>query len=145
MIIQKGLSNVVWKGRFEIVSEHPYVIRDGAHNVDAALRLKEQLIKHFTNQRIIYIIGVLGDKEHGKMLEALAPLAKKAYVITVPDNKRALPAERLAEEVREYIEDVIIADSPEQALLYAREEAADEDVIVAFGSLYYIGRITGNE
>ncbi len=139
--IQNGLHNVKWEGRFEIIHKQPYVIRDGAHNVDAALQLKKQLIKHFTNRRIIYIIGVLGDKEHQKMLSILGPLANKAYVITVPENARALQAELLAEEVKEYIEDVVVAESPEQALKKARRESCREDVIVAFGSLYYIGRI----
>lgn len=138
---QKGLQNVRWQGRFEIMSRRPYVIRDGAHNVDAAMQLKKQLIKHFTNQRIIYIIGMLGDKEHHKMLSILGPLAQKAYVITVPDNVRALPAELLAEEVREYIEDVVVAESPEDALTAAKQDASENDVIVAFGSLYYIGKL----
>lgn len=143
--IQNGLHNVMWRGRFEIISERPYVIRDGAHNVDAALQLKKQLIKHFTNRRIIYIIGMLGDKEHYKMLSILAPLAKKAYVITVPENARALAAELLADEVKEYITDVTVAESPEQALKKAKQEAEAEDVIVAFGSLYYIGRINESQ
>lgn len=139
--IQKGLHNVKWEGRFEILCRNPYVIRDGAHNLDAAIQLRNQLIKHFTNKRIIYIIGVLGDKEHQKMLSVLGPLAQKAYAITVPDNTRALPAECLAEELKSYIEDVVIAHSPEEALDAAMKEADASDVIVAFGSLYYIGKI----
>lgn len=139
--MQRGLHNVKWEGRFEILCRNPYVIRDGAHNLDAAIQLRNQLIKHFTNKRIIYIIGVLGDKEHQKMLSVLGPLAQKAYAITVPDNTRALPAECLAEELKSYIEDVVIAHSPEEALDAAVKEADASDVIVAFGSLYYIGKI----
>ena len=75
------------------------------------------------------------------MLSVLGPLAQKAYAITVPDNTRALPAECLAEELKSYIEDVVIAHSPEEALDAAMKEADASDVIVAFGSLYYIGKI----
>lgn len=139
--IQNGLHNVIWKGRFEILERKPYVIRDGAHNLDAAKQLYKQVTKHFTNHRIIYIIGILRDKEHYAILSLLVPLATKVYVVTVPDNNRALPAERLAEEVREFCEQVVIAESPEQAYRSAKEEAEQEDVILAFGSLYYIGRI----
>lgn len=137
----KGLHNATWRGRFEVLERNPYVIRDGAHNYDGAQRLYEQMTKHFTNRRIIYIIGVLGDKEHYAMLSLLVPLAWKVYVITVPDNPRALPAVQLAEEVREFCNQVEIADSPEQAYQQARAQAGQEDVILAFGSLYYIGRI----
>jgi dihydrofolate synthase/folylpolyglutamate synthase len=62
-------------------------------------------------------------------------------VITVPDNTRALEAEVLAQEAGRYIKEVVIADSPEQAFKLAKQDARPEDVIVAFGSLYYIGRI----
>lgn len=139
--IQNGLHNAVWRGRFEILERSPYVIRDGAHNMEAARCLYEQITKHFTNRRIIYIIGILKDKEYDAMLSLLIPLASRVYVITVPDNSRALPAEELASVVRKYCQDVILAESPEQAYGLAREAAAPEDVIIAFGSLYYIGRI----
>lgn len=139
--IIKGLHKAEWKGRFEVIKRSPYVIRDGAHNPDAARQLYEQVTKHFTNRRIIYIIGVLGDKEHYTMLSLLVPLAWKVYVITVPNNQRALPAEQLAEEVREFCNQVEIAETPEQAYEKALSEAEPEDVVIAFGSLYYIGRI----
>lgn len=139
--VQNGLHNVKWRGRFEILERSPYVIRDGAHNRKAAQCLYEQLTKHFTNRRIIYIIGILKDKEHDAMLSLLVPLADKVYVLAVPDNSRTLPAEQLAEEAKKYCDWVQIAETPEQAYRLARQEAAPEDVILAFGSLYYIGRI----
>ncbi|MCM1495767.1 MAG: bifunctional folylpolyglutamate synthase/dihydrofolate synthase [Bacteroides sp.] len=139
--IQRGLHNARWRGRFEVLQRSPYVIRDGAHNIEAARCLREQLTKHFTNKRIIYIIGILKDKEYDAMLALLVPLACRVYTVTVPDNSRALPAEELARVVRRYCRDVIPTESPEQAYELARAEAAPEDVILAFGSLYYIGRI----
>lgn len=139
--IQNGLHNAKWRGRFEVLERSPYVIRDGAHNMAAARCLYEQIIKHFTNKRIIYIIGILKDKEYDAMLALLLPLACRVYAVTVPDNPRALPAEELAQVVRRYCHNVIPAERPEQAYQLAREEADPEDVILAFGSLYYIGRI----
>lgn len=139
--IKRGLHNAKWKGRFEVLQRSPYVIRDGAHNMEAARCLREQLTKHFTNKRIIYIIGILRDKEYDAMLALLVPLAYRVYTVTVPDNSRALPAEELAQAVSRYCRNVVSTGSPEQAYALARAEAAPEDVILAFGSLYYIGRI----
>lgn len=139
--IQKGLEITQWKGRFEVLCRAPYIIRDGAHNLDAARQLYRQITKHFTNRRILYIIGVLGDKQHKEMLRLLLPLAWKTYVLTVPENPRAYQAEALAAEAAEYCPRVEITGSPEQAYECARQEAAADDVIIAFGSLYYIGRI----
>lgn len=144
--LKNGLKNVKWKGRFEILQRNPYVIRDGAHNPDAANRLYEQIRKHFTKKRILYIIGVLRDKAYDEMLKKLLPLADRVYVLTVPDNARALPAEELAAEIQLLGYQAVIAESPEQAYAMAKQVAGPEDVIVAFGSLYYIGRIgDGNE
>ena len=39
--MRKGLSNVSWPGRFQMLKKSPMVIVDGAHNRDAALRLRE--------------------------------------------------------------------------------------------------------
>ena len=84
---------------------------------------------------------LLKDKEYDAMLSLLLPLAYQVYVITVPDNPRALPAEELARAVRKYCCNVTSVECPEQAYRLAREQAVPEDVILAFGSLYYIGRI----
>ena len=39
---------------------------DGAHNEKAWLMLKESLNKYFTNDKFVYIIGVLKDKEYSQ-------------------------------------------------------------------------------
>ena len=47
--IQDAVSKVYWPGRFEIYSKkNPLIILDGAHNVDAASRLKENILRKMT-------------------------------------------------------------------------------------------------
>ena len=96
-IIIDGIKNTVWPGRFEVIGEQPLFIIDGAHNEDAALQLSASVEKYFTNIPITYIIGVLADKEHKKVLEAMLPYAGAAFTVT-PDNPRAMKAEELASE-----------------------------------------------
>lgn len=55
------------------VADAPYIYVDGAHNVAAWECLRTSVEKYFTNRRVIYIIGVLKDKEYEKMVEILAP------------------------------------------------------------------------
>ena len=61
-----------------------------------------------------------------------------------PDNPRALPAEKLGEVLKKYQspEHVHVAGSLEEALQLGEELAKKEDVIVAFGSLSFIGDLT---
>jgi dihydrofolate synthase/folylpolyglutamate synthase len=139
--IQNGLNKARWSGRFEILQRDPLFIIDGAHNEDAAEKLYATLQNYFTNRKITYIIGVLADKEHKKMLKKMLPMAKRVYTVT-PKNPRALPAEKLADEARQLTDaQVHAANSVSEALWCALSEASQEDLILAFGSLSYLGEL----
>ena len=139
---KKALLNVHWEGRFEVVSDNPLFIRDGAHNIDGAWALLESLQKHFTNKKIIFIIGVLKDKEYRKMMEVLCPQASCVYTLT-PDNPRGLEAETLQAVVKLYCENVTACRTLKEAVAKAKQayEEYEDAVIVAWGSLSYIGQI----
>lgn len=134
-ILQRGIRNAYWPGRFEVIGQNPLFIVDGAHNEDAARQLKETLENCFTNTAITYIIGVLADKEHEKMLQIMLPLAKRVYTVT-PDNGRAMDGSRLAEEAMRYHTDVHACATVEEAVKLALQT---KNTIVAFGSLSYLG------
>ena len=141
-VILRGLEKTDWPGRFEVVSEKPLIILDGAHNEDAAEKLGKTLQKHFTNCKITYIIGVLADKEHAKMLGQMLPLAHHVYTVT-PPNKRALDGRILAEEVRSFGKDAVYCEHIRDAVSFAVKETeiGETDVIVAFGSLSYLAAL----
>ena len=58
-----------------------------------------------------------------------------------PDNPRALSAEALAETVKLYNPHVRPAANIAEAVAEARRMAGPEDVILAFGSLSYLGDV----
>lgn len=137
--LKNGIAKATWPGRFEVLETKPYVIIDGAHNEDAAKQLAKTLQNCFTNKSINYIIGVLADKEHEKMLQIMLPFAKKVYTVT-PKNPRAMSAEELAIEAKSLSPEkaVIVCESCEEALKQAKKNA---DVVLAFGSLSYLREI----
>ena len=139
--LQKGLAGTVWKGRFAVIAQNPLFILDGAHNRDAADRLRESIELYFPGRRLIYIMGVLADKEYDYIAGCLAPLAAQIFTVETPDNLRALPARALAEAVAPYNPHVQAAESLAEAGKLAREAAGPEDVIIAFGSLSYLGEL----
>ena len=169
-IIIDGIKNTVWPGRFEVIGEQPLFIIDGAHNEDAALQLSASVEKYFTNIPITYIIGVLADKEHKKVLEAMLPYAGAAFTVT-PDNPRAMKAEELASEAEaivarlwkeragkpekvqgtenspqgaggmEPLPKVSACSSMKEAVQLALEHTKKDGVILAFGSLSYLKEI----
>ncbi len=139
--IRKGLEKTLWPGRFQVLGTRPYFIADGAHNEDAALQLAKSLDFYFTNKKIIYIMGVLKDKDYPRILEITAKYADLIFTVTPPGNPRALPAYELARAAAEYNSRVTAVDSLEEAVEMAYLSAGKEDVILAFGSLSFQGKL----
>ena len=139
--LRQGLAQTVWKGRFSVIARKPLFVVDGAHNEDAARKLAESIEFYFTNKRIIYIMGVLRDKEYGKVIAWTQKYADQIITITPPENPRALSAYELAQEAAKVHPAVTAAGSLEEAVEMARLLAAPDDVILAFGSLSYLGRL----
>lgn len=138
--VQGGIAKTIWHGRYEVLQTEPLFIIDGAHNPIAAKRLKETIEKDFTNREIIYIIGVLADKEHEKMLRLLLPEAKAVFTVT-PDSPRALDGEILAKEARKYADNIWYVPDIGKAVKMAKETAKESDVILAVGSLSYLKEV----
>lgn len=140
--LRKGLLEASWPGRFMTVGKKPLFIVDGAHNEDAARKLAESLTTYYTDKELILIMGVLRDKEYEKMIAHLTPLARQVITVTTPGNPRALSAYELAQAVREVQPQVTASDSLEEAVEMAYLLAEPETVIVACGSLSYLGELT---
>ena len=137
--IKNGLVQARWSGRFEVIAKKPYFIIDGAHNEEAALQLKKSIQLYFSERRIIFVMGVFADKEYKNILKITAPLAEVIITIT-PNNSRALASSQLAIEAKQYGKgEIIDAGTVEQAVKYAYQNASKEHVIIAFGSLSFLG------
>ncbi len=139
-----GLLHTSWKGRFTVICKKPLFIVDGAHNAGAADKMAESIRHYFKGKKLIYIMGVFADKEYNLVLEKTAHFAEKIYTIVTPDNPRALPAEELAKAARVYNSSAestkSIKEAVEKAFHYA--DGDKDSVILAFGSLSFIGELT---
>lgn len=139
--LREGLKKTRWDGRFSVIAKRPLFVIDGAHNEDAAKKLADSVRFYFTNRRIIYIMGVLKDKEYEKIIAETYLYADQIITLTPPDNPRALSAYELAVAAGEYHPSVTAAGSVEEAVEMAELLAGRDDVILAFGSLSYLGRL----
>ena len=120
-----------------MLSKPPYFIIDGAHNVDAMKQLAQTIEKSFTNEPINFIIGVLKDKEHEKMMEIITPLANRIFTVT-PQNARGMDGNALAEEIRNWHKDVTNCESIAEAVSMAMEDGC---ATIALGSLSYLSEV----
>ena len=140
--IANGLAACSWPARFEVLSEEPVFIVDGAHNpegVNAALRSLGEL-GLVPKDGVTFVCGVLADKDFRAMMEEMAPFARKVYTLT-PDSKRALDAKKLEALARECgIEAESCADERE-AVRKAKKDAGADGTVCFLGSLYLAGRV----
>ena len=137
--VRKALKEAQWSARFQIVSKKPLFLVDGAHNAAAAKELRKSIEFYFTNRRIIYIIGVFRDKEYPQVIQETCNLAEHIITVAKKGNARALPSVELASEVAKVNPMVTAADSVEEAVELAYLLADKDTVIIAFGSLAYLG------
>ncbi len=136
--IVKSIKNVSWKGRLEVLSNNPYVVIDGAHNIQGIKTLSRNIKKYFKYENLYLILGILADKDVEEMIKIITPMAKKIYSVT-PNSIRGELAESLKDEVSKFNKNCKAFDKYEEAYLEALNDASEKDLILASGSLYMIG------
>ncbi|MFA9398323.1 MAG: folylpolyglutamate synthase/dihydrofolate synthase family protein [Clostridiaceae bacterium] len=136
--IEKGLRQVIWPGRFEILKNQPYVVIDGAHNIDGIRNLKESVFKYLKFKRLTLIIGILKDKEVENIIKTIVPCADKVICVK-PHNIRAEHEEELNKIVKKYNNNSIFLKDYREAYNLAMENANVDDLVLICGSLYMIG------
>lgn len=136
-----GLSEVRWPARFEMLSKDPLIIFDGAHNPQGISAAVYNIKKYFGSKKVVLLMGVMEDKDHGVMTDALAEIASCVHTVT-PANPRAMKADALAAEFSASgIPSTPHADF-HSALTAAVEDAAGENApVFALGSLYMYAEV----
>lgn len=130
-----------WPGRFEVLTRKPYFIVDGAHNPNGVRAMADNINAYFKDRKIIFLVGVLKDKDYEAMMRLIMPYGSK-FIVVQPENSRALSQGELADYLRNNSNaDVSEADNVETGIKTALNLAREDEVIIAFGSLYMVGSI----
>ncbi len=137
--MKNGLRDTKWPGRFSMICNEPVIIIDGAHNEAAAIHLKDTIEHYYIDKKLMFVIGVLKDKEYEKIAEIIAARASKILTVTTPNNPRALGGEELAKTIRKYNLNVEYMTTVEAATRKCMKEGSTYDAIIVFGSLSYLG------
>jgi len=138
--IVKGIASVKWQGRFEILGHNPTFILDAAHNQQGMEATADSLRRHFGSAKVVFIVGVMADKDIDNMFSHLAPLAK-CFITVTPDNPRSMPSSELAEYLKRFGVPVTDCGSVSKGVSEALAAAGETDIICALGSLYFHAEI----
>jgi len=135
--IINGLGRVSWPGRLQILSHHPLVVVDGAHNIDSARRLKQSIEQYFDFDRAILVIGTSCDKDIASIVSELLPLFDKVIVTRSRHPRAMAPAPLVAEFARHGVKAQAVEGVP-SALSQALALAGDKDLLCVTGSLFVV-------
>ena len=141
--IRRGLAEVRWPGRFQVLAGSPTVILDGAHNPGGARALAASLREYFPGRPVAFVLGISADKDLAGILSPLLPLAERV-VFTAANSPRAADPESLRELARHLGplpgERLAVAARPADALARLRRESPDA-LVCAAGSLFLLGEL----
>lgn len=139
--VYEGFKNVIWPCRFELVSKNPYFILDGAHNIDGVDKFISSVKFYFANRKKIAIFGVLEDKDYMQMLEKIVPTFDIFLTVT-PDSDRAMKSYKLKNVISSMTDkEIYNFEDYNDAIKKSFELSKEEDLICAFGSLYFVGEV----
>jgi dihydrofolate synthase/folylpolyglutamate synthase len=139
--IRRGLREVRWPARMQVVRRQPWVIVDGAHNADSFNKLFAGLRRHFTFERMTLVLAVMADKDLAGIGQQIEAADVSRVVVTAVAHPRAARPAELAALLRERMPGAVttVAADTGAALAEALNAADPQDLIVVAGSLYLAG------
>ncbi len=136
--VWRGLGAVECPGRLETTSDEPWILLDGAHNPDAMRAVRDYLEETLGGRRLKVLFGAMGDKEIGKILAEIAPLASE-FLLAAPDLERAASVETLRTHLEGFEGEVRSYASVAEALEEEISLLLSDDVLLVTGSFYVVG------
>lgn len=134
--VRKGLSQVDFPLRMEVLRAKPLLLLDGCHNPQGVAALCDLIEDLFGEQKLSFLLGLLRDKDSAAILDLILPRAKKVYCLTPHHPDRALPAEALAQAILDRGGRAQVLAGDGEALALMRQSP---DPLIAFGSFYLVG------
>ncbi len=135
--IRRGLAEVSWPGRLEILSPKPLVVVDGAHNPYSMERLIEAVGDHLRYGRLLLVFGAGVTHPPVDLLRVLLPAADEAFMVH-SQHAKATPVEDLVADAGGLGQAARPAGTVAEGLPAALAEARPEDLVLVTGSLFVV-------
>ena len=141
--VRAALVGIEWPARFQVLPGRPVTVLDVAHNPQAARAFADNLGAMGFHPRTIAVFGILSDKDIDAVIAPLLRRVDRWEVATLPPPRGAS-----AQLLRQRLQDAGVApdavrEHVDAAAAYgaAREEAAEADRIIVFGSFLTVAAV----
>lgn len=125
-------------GRWQLLSEKPIILADSAHN-EGGLRLAMQQLVKIPHLNLHFVLGVVNDKDLGKMLSMLPRSAR--YYFAKANIPRGLDAKELQEKAAAAGLVGKAYASVKSALRAAKRQSKPDDLIYVGGSIFVVAEV----
>ncbi len=138
--IINGIEKTYHPGRMEIVNRNPTILLDGAHNIHGINALVNVLKTDFKYEKLIFIFGVLSDKNIEEMLSKLIPIVD-VFICTKSRNNRAYNPNKINEILKKlgFNNQFLVKEKINDSVKHAISISGKDDMICVTGSLFTVG------
>lgn len=137
--IREGLKKAYWPGRLEVLSDHPHIVIDGAHNEEGINALAAEIKSRYADKKISILFAALKDKKLDRMINILEDVSD-SLTFTTFDFPRAASAEELLESGRPS-ETKTIAQDYKNYLESKIVDLKGNEILIVTGSLYFLSEV----
>ena len=137
--IRAGLLGTAWPVRMEIVSQEPFVMLDGAHNIPAMEVLTEAIKKKFSDKDITILLAALADKDLEEMGQLIKSIPDSKLYVTSFDFPRAASVEELCERMG--VSETAAYEDWRFAIDELKAKQSEEGMLLITGSLYFLSEV----
>jgi len=136
--INKGLRNVYWPGRLQLVADKTYY--DVAHNENGVKSVLNNLNRMFPTSKLYGLLCLKGDKEIDRIAESIKSQFEMLFVSTSKDGLLMEP-EKLSEELHNLKVINFPLNDISSSISKIKKVRKPDDVILIFGSHYIANEI----
>jgi dihydrofolate synthase / folylpolyglutamate synthase len=140
--IKRGLLEVDWPGRLQVLPGRPTVVLDVAHNPHAARALENALGGMGFHENTFAVFGMLKDKDIEEVIRIIEGRIDRWFVAGLPGD-RGTSAQTIQENLLRVgvTKPVSLYATIADAFAAARASAGQNDRILAFGSFYTVADV----
>lgn len=141
-VVLEGFARSFVPGRLETLrlegDDAIPVVIDVAHNPDGMAALVGSLAEAFVFERVLFVVGILGDKDYEGMLSEIARVPA-SLVVTEPRSVRSVAASSLTAAAAALGLECVAVDDVVGAVNHALSAARAGDLVCITGSHYVAG------
>jgi dihydrofolate synthase/folylpolyglutamate synthase len=136
--VRRGLAELHWPARVEVIARRPCVVLDAAHNVASVAALAATLDESLAVERRYLVFATTQEKDVGGMLRLLLPKFDRVVLTRYRQNVRGVPIDELvaAAEATKYDNWEAAADPVAAWEAVHRLSPTADDLVCVTGSFF---------